>query len=355
MCGFGLINMNGRLYDPYLQRFLSPDPYVQFTGNTQNFNRYSYVLNNPFMYTDPDGEWIWLVFAAYGAWTMGVKAGVAAETAGGHFWKDGFWKGALVGFAAGALGGSGLAPFGTQWLGTTAWGAMVGVGSQAGTIWAMGGSVYSKIWHGALLGGTMGFMASEQFGNWVNNKGFVSNNQVLKNFEAGKYGVTAGGTWQQDALDYFFGEGSATYQPQKPSGGKYVDSDFYIGAVNPNTGKISLGDDAFFSYKNGEAVLNFDRLKGTYYGKELYTKNKILSGKVPATWNEHGNIPELRRQMYFPEEALSFRHAYRNQGLYLNSGINWLNQANTYWDLVYAERLINHNFFHFIYKIPRIW
>ena len=175
MAGFGLINMNGRLYDPYLQRFLSPDPYVQEPGNAQNYNRYSYCLNNPLMYTDPSGELVWLAFAAYGAWVMGVNAGIAAEQAGGHFWKDGFWKGALVGFAAGALGGSGLAPFGTQWLGTTAWGAMVGAGSQAGAIWAMGGSDYSGIWKGALLGGAMGFMASEQFGNLASGKGFVSN------------------------------------------------------------------------------------------------------------------------------------------------------------------------------------
>lgn len=44
---FGLINMNGRLYDPLLARFLSPDPYVQEMENPQNFNRYSYCLNNP--------------------------------------------------------------------------------------------------------------------------------------------------------------------------------------------------------------------------------------------------------------------------------------------------------------------
>ena len=55
VCGFGLINMNGRLYDPYLQRFLSPDPVVQNPYNSQNYNRYSYVLNNPLKYTDPSG------------------------------------------------------------------------------------------------------------------------------------------------------------------------------------------------------------------------------------------------------------------------------------------------------------
>lgn len=56
LCSFGLINMNGRLYDPYLQRFLSPDPYIQAPGNAQNYNRYSYCLNNPLRYTDPTGQ-----------------------------------------------------------------------------------------------------------------------------------------------------------------------------------------------------------------------------------------------------------------------------------------------------------
>ncbi|MDL2215235.1 hypothetical protein LJC00_03510, partial [Dysgonomonas sp. OttesenSCG-928-M03] len=53
---FGLINMNARLYDPYVGRFLSPDPYVQAPSLSQSFNRYSYALNNPLAYTDPDGE-----------------------------------------------------------------------------------------------------------------------------------------------------------------------------------------------------------------------------------------------------------------------------------------------------------
>jgi RHS repeat-associated protein len=53
---FNLINMNGRMYDPVLGRFLSPDPFVQIPDFSQNFNRYSYCLNNPFIYTDPTGE-----------------------------------------------------------------------------------------------------------------------------------------------------------------------------------------------------------------------------------------------------------------------------------------------------------
>src|SRR5690606_34811197 len=36
----GIINMNGRIYDPVLARFLQPDNYVQLPDNLQNFNRY---------------------------------------------------------------------------------------------------------------------------------------------------------------------------------------------------------------------------------------------------------------------------------------------------------------------------
>ena len=62
---FGIINANARLYDPVIGRFFSPDPFVQAPDFTQNYNRYSYCLNNPVMYSDPDGEYIildsWIV------------------------------------------------------------------------------------------------------------------------------------------------------------------------------------------------------------------------------------------------------------------------------------------------------
>ena len=52
---FDLINMNGRVYDSWLGRFLSPDPFVQAPTYSQNYNRYSYALNNPLKYIDPSG------------------------------------------------------------------------------------------------------------------------------------------------------------------------------------------------------------------------------------------------------------------------------------------------------------
>jgi len=53
---FGLINMNARLYDAILGRFISPDPYIQAPDFSQNFNRYAYALNNPLKYSDKSGE-----------------------------------------------------------------------------------------------------------------------------------------------------------------------------------------------------------------------------------------------------------------------------------------------------------
>ena len=59
---YGLIHMNGRIYDPKLGRFLQADPVIQFPHSTQGQNRYSYVLNNPLTYTDPSGYFIGKLF-----------------------------------------------------------------------------------------------------------------------------------------------------------------------------------------------------------------------------------------------------------------------------------------------------
>jgi RHS repeat-associated protein len=50
-----LIHMNGRVYDPLLGRFITPDPTIQSADNLQTYNRYSYTANNPLSNTDPSG------------------------------------------------------------------------------------------------------------------------------------------------------------------------------------------------------------------------------------------------------------------------------------------------------------
>ncbi|MGH6890208.1 MAG: FG-GAP-like repeat-containing protein, partial [Rhizomicrobium sp.] len=53
--GVCLINFNARIYDPAIGRFFSADPTVEAPYNPQDLNRYSYVLNDPLVFTDPSG------------------------------------------------------------------------------------------------------------------------------------------------------------------------------------------------------------------------------------------------------------------------------------------------------------
>jgi RHS repeat-associated protein len=108
---FGIINMNGRVYDPYTATFFSPDPYVQAPGDWLNYNRYSYCINNPLKYTDQSGYWFGiddLIAAGIGLVAGYITYGIATGNWG---WKAlgagattalGTW---LIYNTAGAMGG----------------------------------------------------------------------------------------------------------------------------------------------------------------------------------------------------------------------------------------------------------
>ncbi|VEN74598.1 conserved hypothetical protein [Candidatus Desulfarcum epimagneticum] len=73
----GIIHMNGRVYDPEIGRFLSPDSFIQDIYSSQSFNRYTYCLNNPLQFTDPSGHFIdILIRAISGAVFGGVMAAI---------------------------------------------------------------------------------------------------------------------------------------------------------------------------------------------------------------------------------------------------------------------------------------
>ncbi|MDZ4380604.1 MAG: RHS repeat-associated core domain-containing protein [Parvibaculum sp.] len=131
----GLVNMNGRVYDPQIGRFMSADPIVQDPTDTQSLNRYSYVSNNPLSYIDPNGYMslgdiirtviavvVMVVAVVFGqvwvAGALGLEAGgVAALTIAGAI--GGAIAGGITGggdlksILTGAISGAAGAGFGT--------------------------------------------------------------------------------------------------------------------------------------------------------------------------------------------------------------------------------------------------
>lgn len=110
---FKIINANARLYDPVIGRFFSPDPFVQVPDFSQSFNRYSYCLNNPVMYSDPNGESILAVSMIVGAVVCAYLGGTAAN--GWNYnpcswsWDGKTWAGVGVGAVIGAGVGAAFA------------------------------------------------------------------------------------------------------------------------------------------------------------------------------------------------------------------------------------------------------
>lgn len=197
---FGLVNMNARLYDPLLGRFLSPDPYVQAPDFTQNFNRYSYALNNPLRYTDESGEFIITTTLIVGA-AIGVAAGlISGYMIGRQHGAEGWAMagyivgGGLIGGLSGFIGGyvaSVVAPLAAAaGYGGFAAGAITG-GLAGATSGAISGTGYS------LLNG-------DSFSNAIYNGGISS----LYGFAFGAItgGITEGIKANGNGRDFWTGE-----------------------------------------------------------------------------------------------------------------------------------------------------
>lgn len=135
----GLINMNARLYDPTLGRFLSPDPFVQAPDFSQNFNRYSYCLNNPLRFTDKDGEWFWQVGLSFlGAYIGGVAAnGWEFNPVRWNYNSVSTFLGIGIGGMTGGIGGWGVASPGSV---TFAGNMITPYGTIGGSMYKAGGT-----------------------------------------------------------------------------------------------------------------------------------------------------------------------------------------------------------------------
>ncbi|MCX8530807.1 RHS repeat-associated core domain-containing protein [Chryseobacterium luquanense] len=104
----GIIHMNGRLYDPLLRRFLNADQNIQEPFNTQNYNKYGYVLNNPLMFNDPSGEIFGIGETLVSAIVIGAIIGTAGYVVGALITGEkitlaGLFKASTFGAISGAV------------------------------------------------------------------------------------------------------------------------------------------------------------------------------------------------------------------------------------------------------------
>ena len=182
------VSTYGRLYDPVIARFFSPDNFVQVPDFTQSYNRYSYCLNNPLQYVDPSGEFAWIpivVGAAIGTVQGAIMASQNANSAGewvGYILGGGA-IGALSGFAGSAVAsmgtGIGLASMTSGAISGAGFAGLSSVGKDAGQIAAsvMYGAVCGAAsglvggWTAAAIGGTAGAFVggavSGALGSWM--------------------------------------------------------------------------------------------------------------------------------------------------------------------------------------------
>jgi RHS repeat-associated protein len=120
----GFYDYGARMFSPELGRFLSADPVWVSPANAQTANGYSYVLNNPYKYADPQGKFAWLaVTAVLTAAGCGIAAAYYSYNSDAGFSLGkvgegivhGAWLGATFGavaFPAAAVAGTGAAGVG---------------------------------------------------------------------------------------------------------------------------------------------------------------------------------------------------------------------------------------------------
>ncbi len=196
---FEMINMNGRMYDPVVGRFMSPDPYVQAPDYTQGLNRYSYCLNNPLSLVDPSGyswfsrNWKSLVSAVVGITVTIVSLGSATSV--GAIMISGALGGASSGLTGALLNGANIGQIVKSTLTGGLWGAAGGflaAGSGGGAfLERLFKHSFSQAWLEGIRGGNIkhGFIsglasaaggsAIGKYGSGLSVAGKVAANAVL--------------------------------------------------------------------------------------------------------------------------------------------------------------------------------
>ncbi|MBE7538020.1 MAG: RHS repeat-associated core domain-containing protein [Opitutaceae bacterium] len=154
---FGLVHMNGRIYDPVVGRFMTADPFVGDANDGQEYNRYSYVANNPLGGTDPSGFFslkdavkiVAIVVASY--FTAGLAVYAVGASSGATLASSFAALSGSSGFSltfAGAVSAGAGAGFGSGFAGSLLNGGSIGDAFKAGVIGGVAGGITGGLTHG---------------------------------------------------------------------------------------------------------------------------------------------------------------------------------------------------------------
>ena len=268
---FDLINMNARLYDPELGRFLAVDNFVQGATNTQGYNRYSYCLNNPMKYTDPDGEWVNFIIGAI----LGGISGYQIAKAEGKHGLEVFpylWIGSSIGFATAGIGayvgGAVAASTGSLLAANVAGGAIAGGVSSAGFAALSGKDIGMGAATGFLAGG-IGAFAGGSIGGGAG--AFVGG------AVAGGLGTAMnGGSLEQIGLSALIG-GGVSYAGYMANMGYW----YYNYNKNPTMGYLK-----FSGYAKISTAIQRSNVRGVEVGGNILANGKVMD----IVYGEEGKV-----------------------------------------------------------------
>ena len=172
VASLGIVDMLGRIYDAKIGRFLQADPFVQDENNSQSYNRYSYVMNNPMSYTDPSGYFVdklWEEIKPFIGVIIAVVATIICNACSGPLWAMAI--GAVAGAAQAAANGGNV--FSGALIGAFSALVFYGIGSDLGDftsfseVFANGanlGRYAAKVYLHGFTGGIMSVAQGGKFG-----------------------------------------------------------------------------------------------------------------------------------------------------------------------------------------------